>query len=259
MKNIVRTFILILSVQFFCSAHALPRFEEDAENENADAVSKWSNGNDPITKKSSVRIARPLSPISDSSFDRDSSRSPASVGRGPAAGVLTPATTTQSSDAHAPPAALIRAMNQQKAYQEIAIIANDLGFFPSTVFVTQGIPVLLFITGASARSQCFMLDQFGVRRQIRSEKIEEIQFTPDESGTFTFNCPMNGSKGAVVVKELDMNRLPASIQIKKDVQEGGDEEAAQAPQPVAHAKPHMAHSEITDDDFTRKVMSKKED
>jgi hypothetical protein len=139
-----------------------------------------------------------LPPISESSFG-SGGRSPASEGsRGPA-GVA------------APKKAVIRDLKRKKAYQEVAVIANDLGFFPNTIFLTEGVSVRLFLTGASARSQCFILDQFGIRRQVRSQKVEEVTFTPDQAGRFTFNCPMNGAKGTFVVRELESGeRAPAS-------------------------------------------------
>ena len=118
-----------------------------------------------------------------------------------------------AADQTLPPQAMIRAANKQKAYQETAIIANDQGFFPSTVFVTQGIPVRMFVTGASVKSQCLIMDSFGIRRQIKSQKIEEISFTPETPGIYTFSCPMNGARGTVVVKEIDVGgRLPASAE-----------------------------------------------
>jgi plastocyanin domain-containing protein len=96
------------------------------------------------------------------------------------------------------------------------LIATDQGFFPSTVFVTQGIPVRLFVTGASAKSQCFIMDAFGVRRQIKSQKLEEISFVPETAGTYVFTCPMNGARGAVVVKELDVgSRVPAAAEVSQ--------------------------------------------
>jgi plastocyanin domain-containing protein len=89
----------------------------------------------------------------------------------------------------------------RKGVQEIALIASDLGYFPKTVFVTQDIPVRLYVTGSSRQSLCVLMDSFGIRKQIRSQKIEEIQFTPATAGRFRFYCPVNGAEGTLVVKE----------------------------------------------------------
>jgi hypothetical protein len=165
-----------------------------SEDENADAISRFGSG---VSRRKPV--SEGLVPISESSFGTSANRGPASV-------------TEPVSGISAPKGAVIREANRKKAYQEVAVIANDLGFFPSTVFVTEGIGVRLFITGASARSQCFILDDFGIRRQVRNQKVEEIQFTPARPGKYTFNCPMNGAKGTLVVRELDLGeRVPASV------------------------------------------------
>ncbi len=86
--------------------------------------------------------------------------------------------------------------------QEVALIAGDLGYFPKTVFVTRDIPVRMFVTGASRNSLCIMMDQFHVSKQVRSQKIEEISFTPTSPGKYRFYCPINGMEGIMVVKEF---------------------------------------------------------
>jgi hypothetical protein len=90
----------------------------------------------------------------------------------------------------------------RKGVQEVALIAGDLGFFPKTFFVTRDVPVRLFVTGASRSTLCIMMDSFQVRKQVRSQKIEEITFTPATPGKFRFYCPVNGMEGTMVVKEL---------------------------------------------------------
>jgi hypothetical protein len=91
---------------------------------------------------------------------------------------------------------------RRKGIQEVSIIAGDLGFFPKTIFVSRDVPVRLFVTGASKGSLCIMMDSFNVRKQIHSNKIEEITFVPSQPGTYRFYCPVNGSEGTMVVKEL---------------------------------------------------------
>jgi plastocyanin domain-containing protein len=91
---------------------------------------------------------------------------------------------------------------RRKGVQEIAVIAGDSGFFPKTVFVTRDIPVRLYVTGASKNTLCLMMDSFQVRKQIRSQKIEEISFTPGIPGKYRFHCPVNGMEGNLIVREL---------------------------------------------------------
>ncbi len=98
--------------------------------------------------------------------------------------------------------------------QEVALIVGDLGFFPKTVLVTKNIPVKLFVTGASKKTLCLMIDPFQVRKQIRSQKIEEINFIPTVSGKIRIYCPVDGMEGALFVKE-------SSEEKKKGVEESG--------------------------------------
>lgn len=90
----------------------------------------------------------------------------------------------------------------RKGVQEVALIASDLGFFPKVVFVSREVPVRIFVTGASKNALCIMMDSFQVRKQVRSQKIEEITFTPNVPGKYRFYCPVNGMEGTLIVKEF---------------------------------------------------------
>ncbi len=90
----------------------------------------------------------------------------------------------------------------RRGVQEVSLIAGDLGYFPKTIFVSRDVPVRMYVTGASKNTLCIMLDGFQVRKQVRSQKIEEITFTPNEPGKYRFYCPVNGMEGTLVVKEL---------------------------------------------------------
>lgn len=97
--------------------------------------------------------------------------------------------------------------------QEVAVIANDLGFFPKAIFVTVNIPVRLFAIGASQNPLCFMMDQFQIRKQIRSQKIEEMSFTPTSVGQFRYYCPINGMEGSLIVKELNETSIESRLKV----------------------------------------------
>jgi plastocyanin len=103
----------------------------------------------------------------------------------------------------------------RKGVQEVAIIASDLGYFPKTIFVSRDVPVRMFVTGSSKNTLCIMMDSFQVRKQIRSQKIEEITFTPSAPGKYRFYCPVNGMEGSLVVKELTTDRATASTEAGK--------------------------------------------
>lgn len=92
---------------------------------------------------------------------------------------------------------------RRNGLQEVALIAGDLGFFPRTVFVTRDVPVRMYVTGASKNSLCILMDSFQVRKQVKSQKIEEVSFTPTQPGRFRFYCPINGAEGYMVVREFE--------------------------------------------------------
>jgi hypothetical protein len=98
----------------------------------------------------------------------------------------------------------------RKGVQEVAVIASDLGFFPKTVFVSRDVPVRMFVTGSSKSTLCLMMDSFQVRKQVRSQKIEEITFTPAIPGKYRFYCPVNGAEGMMIVKEFASSRPDVS-------------------------------------------------
>jgi hypothetical protein len=114
----------------------------------------------------------------------------------PAAPRLVEQPRTTSDSPEPMPKALARS-----GVQEIAVIASDLGYFPRTIFVTRDLPVRLFVTGASKNTLCIMMDSFQIRKQVRSQKIEEITFTPNVPGKYRFYCPVNGMEGTLIVKE----------------------------------------------------------
>jgi hypothetical protein len=176
------------------------------EDENADAVSQWGKSGN-RARAESLEENTPLVAIEESSFSVEKNRAPASMSEGSA-----PAKPVVAEKKPLPAAKTMqRVLREKKAHQEAALIVNDLGFFPSTLFMTQGIPVRLFVTGASKNSQCFIMETFGVRRQIRNNKVEEVTFTPERAGKYAFSCPMNGAKGTLVVKELEvLDRFPAA-------------------------------------------------
>jgi hypothetical protein len=114
--------------------------------------------------------------------------------------------TTDIRDGILPPSIL------KSGTQEVSVIAHELGFFPKSIFVTQNVPVRMFITSASKRALCIMIDEFQVRRQVRSQEVEEFTFTPTTPGQYRFYCPMNGMEGMLWVRELRGSFNPQRIQ-----------------------------------------------
>lgn len=133
----------------------------------------------------------------DDEGERDGAESPGQS-RGPAGRSEKPSAARNT---EVPTTPMDRAKSNS-GVQEVALIAGDLGFFPKTVFVTRDVPVRMFVTGASKNTLCIMMDSFSVRKQIKAQRIEEIQFTPNVPGKYRFYCPVNGMEGVMIVKEL---------------------------------------------------------
>ncbi len=97
---------------------------------------------------------------------------------------------------------VITSQIQRKGVQEVGVIAGELGFFPKTIFVSRDVPVRMYVTGAAKNTLCLMMDSFQVKKQVRAQRIEEITFTPNVPGKYRFYCPVNGSEGTLIVREL---------------------------------------------------------
>lgn len=133
----------------------------------------------------------------------------------------TPAGVTPSEDPYRPqtvmrteqpvsPAGADLVPDRHKGIQEVSVIVSDLGYFPRTFFVTRNVPVRLYVTGASRQSLCFMMEPFNVMRQVRTNDVTEIVFTPNSSGQYRFHCPVNNLEGTMVVRELASSSGPTS-------------------------------------------------
>lgn len=84
---------------------------------------------------------------------------------------------------------------------EVALIVDDSGFSPEVITTSLGQPLKIFVTGASKKTLCIMIDDFQIKKEIHSQKVEEIQFTPKKEGFIRFYCPINGVEGKILVKE----------------------------------------------------------
>jgi plastocyanin domain-containing protein len=85
--------------------------------------------------------------------------------------------------------------------QEVGIIATDTGYLPAKIFVRRNIPVKLFVTSASARKLCFMMDDFNLRKGISNQAVEQMSFLPTKAGQYRFYCPVQEIEGQVIVRD----------------------------------------------------------
>lgn len=163
---------------------------------------RFPMGSDPFTAASESSAWPAAEPVMGAGRGRpdvlEAGRTPASAEPPPGESTASP----RAINAVNPPPGMEAQAMRRKGVQEIAVIAGDSGFFPRTLFVTRDIPVRLYVTGASKNTLCMMMDSFQVRKQIRSQKIEEISFTPGVPGKYRFHCPVNGMEGNLIVREL---------------------------------------------------------
>ena len=160
-------------------------------------------GSGPMRETSHGYAAREVndmeSPDEESGKRPIASRGIASLGDNPNSGVAEPAIVTSQSVASQD---IPQSVVSRKGVQEVSVIASDLGYFPKTIFVSRDVPVRMYVTGASKNTLCIMMDSFQVRKQVKSQRIEEITFVPNVPGKYRFYCPVNGMEGNLVVKEL---------------------------------------------------------
>ncbi len=85
--------------------------------------------------------------------------------------------------------------------QELSLIVTDTGYLPSRLIVRRNIPVRLFLTSASAKALCFVMDDFSLRKGVGAQQVEEVRFLPTRSGQYKFYCPVQEIQGTVVVRD----------------------------------------------------------
>lgn len=92
--------------------------------------------------------------------------------------------------------------------QEISLIISDYGYFPNKIFVTQGVPVKIYMTTPSKVTLCFMLDNWGLKKGVLPGRVEELSFVPDAPGDYRFYCPVKSIEGTLTVRE-QVTAMPA--------------------------------------------------
>jgi hypothetical protein len=85
--------------------------------------------------------------------------------------------------------------------QEFSLITTDTGYLPSRLIVRRNIPVHLYLTSASARTLCFVMDDFSIRKGVENQDVVEVRFLPTKTGQYKFYCPVQEIQGTVVVRD----------------------------------------------------------
>jgi plastocyanin domain-containing protein len=85
--------------------------------------------------------------------------------------------------------------------QEIKVTVKG-GYSPDVIVVKQGQPVRLdfYRDETASCSEQVIFGDFGIVRDLPAYKMTPVEFTPDQSGEFTFTCGMNMLRGKLVVE-----------------------------------------------------------
>ena len=88
--------------------------------------------------------------------------------------------------------------------QEITLSVQGSQYYPNPIIVKKGIPVRLVadISRMPGCSKSIVIPEFGIQKTVQNGD-NVIEFTPTQSGTFSFSCSMNMYRGAIVVEEAD--------------------------------------------------------
>lgn len=91
---------------------------------------------------------------------------------------------------------------KQGGFQAVDISASGYGYNSNSFSVKKGIPVRLSFS-ATPDAGCgreLIMDEFGVNLISRNGETKTAEFTPTQSGTYSFHCPMNMFRGELKVE-----------------------------------------------------------
>lgn len=85
--------------------------------------------------------------------------------------------------------------------QEIKVTVKG-GYSPDVIVVKKDVPVRLnfYRDETSSCSEQVVLGDFGIARDLPAFKTTVVEFTPGETGEFTFACGMNMLRGKLIVQ-----------------------------------------------------------
>lgn len=88
--------------------------------------------------------------------------------------------------------------------QEVNLYVQGAEYYPNPITVKKGVPVRIIadVSRVPGCAKSIVIPEFGVRKYVRAGD-NEIEFTPDKSGTFPFSCSMGMYQGTIVVQDAD--------------------------------------------------------
>lgn len=76
---------------------------------------------------------------------------------------------------------------QAQAPRIVAVSAERFAFEPNEITVKKGEPIVLVIQSRDV-SHGLVIEELGVRTEIKKNQSTEVKFTPDTAGTFEGKC-----------------------------------------------------------------------
>jgi plastocyanin domain-containing protein len=85
--------------------------------------------------------------------------------------------------------------------QEVKVVVKG-GYSPDVIVVKKGVPVRIdFYRDETAEcSDTIVFGDFNIRKPLPAFKTTPIEFTPQESGEYTFTCGMGMMRGKLIVQ-----------------------------------------------------------
>lgn len=91
--------------------------------------------------------------------------------------------------------------SNDKGVQEINVVVKG-GYSPNRIEVQKGRPVRLNFRREESNSctEQVILADFHIVKNLPEGETVPIEFTPEQSGTFSFHCGMNMVRGKIIVR-----------------------------------------------------------
>ena len=95
------------------------------------------------------------------------------------------------------------AQTDESGVQEVQVAVKG-GYTPDVIVVKKGRPVRLAFhrEETAACSDTVVFGDFGISKPLPAFKTTAVEFTPQESGEFTFTCGMGMLRGKLVVADV---------------------------------------------------------
>lgn len=114
-----------------------------------------------------------------------------------------------------------------ETHREVAVIADEEGFYPDTLVVFKGEKITLFLTGAGVNESCFIMDEGKIFLGVKKGEVKKLELVFNSKGRFPFYCPKGKVKGEEKINymqgKLGYNEGRFIVMDKGSLDDGMDE------------------------------------